>query len=104
MSGGYFDYTNCRVGWEMEGKWRDEEINELFYDLFCADLWGDRSGGLAAALDFWLCSDVNEEKYREYVAKFKAKWFNRTPKNRVEFYQNKLQEHCDKLKKELGEI
>lgn len=103
MSGGHFNYTNSSIAWEMEGQWHDEELNELFYDLFCAPLWGSRTGGLATALDFWLSSDVSEETYREYVAKFKEKWFRRTPKNRVEFYQNKLQEHCDKLKKEMGE-
>ena len=109
MSGGYFDYVDSRVGYEIDGKWQDEDINELFHDLFCADLWGSRNGGLAAAygglaaaLDFWLSGDICEETYREYVAAFKKKWFNRTPEDRVEFYRNKLQEHCDKLKEEMG--
>ena len=102
MSGGHFNYANNTVQWEMEGKWHDEEINELFYDLFCADLWDGRNGGLATALDFWLSSDIGEESYREYVAAFKKKWFNRTQEDRVEFYKNKLQEHCDKLKEEMG--
>lgn len=102
MSGGHFNYANNTVQWEMDGKWEDEEINELFYDLFCADLWDGRNGGLATALDFWLSSDICEETYREYVAAFKKKWFNRTPEDRVEFYQNKLQEHCDKLKEEMS--
>lgn len=102
MSGGHFSYINERVSWEMEGKWEDEELNELFHDLFCADLWDYRDGGLATALDFWLSGDIGEETYREYVAAFKKKWFNRTPKDRIEFYQNKLQEHCDKLKEEMS--
>lgn len=101
MSGGYFDYVNENVRWTMEGKWRDEEINELFYDLFCAPLWGSREGGLATALDFWLEGDIDEEVYREYVAKFKKKWFKRTNEDSVKLYQEKLQEYCDKLKKEM---
>ena len=102
MSGGHFDYINDRISYEMQGVWRDEEINELFNDLFCAPLWGDRTGGLATALDFWLSGDVGEDKYREYVNKFKDKWFRRTPKNRVDFYTDKLQEQCDRMKKELS--
>lgn len=104
MSGGHFDYYNYSVGERMDGQWHDEEINELFHDLFCADLWEYRGGGLAGALDYWLSYDIDEETYREYVAKFKKKWFHRTPNNRVEFYQDKLQKYCDKLKEELGEL
>lgn len=101
MSGGTFGYVNERVAHEMKGRWEDEEINELFYDLFCAPLWGSREGGLATALDFWQACDVDEEDYREYVAKFKAKWFGRTPEDRAEFYAGKLQERCDELKAEI---
>lgn len=102
MSGGRFNYNNEIIGWEMDGEWEDEELNELFHDLFCAELWDGRNGGLAMALDYWLSSDIGEESYRKYVAAFKKKWFGRTSEDRVEFYQQKLQEHCDKLKKELG--
>lgn len=105
MSGGHFNIDTHLIGDDMEGEWRDEEINELFHDLFCAELWNDRYGGLAFALDCWLASDVSEEVYREYVHKFKEKWFNRTKEDRVEFYCAKLQEKCDELKGELvGEI
>ena len=31
------------------------------------------------------------------MARFKAKWFKRTPKNRVEFYRDKLQQYYDRL-------
>lgn len=104
MSGGHFDWLNSRIGEEMHGQWHDEEINELFDDLFNAPLWGHREGGLATALDFWLAGDIGEDDYREWVKKFKKKWFHRTPNNRVEFYQDKLQKYCDKLKEELGEV
>lgn len=104
MSGGHFDYYNYRIGDTMQGQWHDEEMNEMFDDLFVGELWGSRYGGVAGALDYWLAGDIGEETYREYVKKFKEKWFNRTPKNRVEFYQDKLQKYCDQLKKELGEV
>lgn len=105
MSGGHFNIDTHLIGDDMEGEWRDEEINELFHDLFCAELWNGRYGGLASALDYWLAGDVSEEVYREYVHKFKEKWFNRTKEDRVEFYCAKLQEKCDELKGELvGEI
>lgn len=103
MSGGHFGYNS--VCYDLEGAWRDEEINELISDLFFNGDFAVRDyGGLFQSLDFYLSYDTSEEDYREAVAKFKAKWFHRTPKNRVEFYQQKLQERCDELKIELGDI
>ena len=103
MSGGHFDY-----GYHPEnlgGTWCDEEINELYHDLFCGGEFAVRDyGGLFQSLDFYLSYDTSEEDYREAVKKFKAKWFHRTPKNRVEFYQGKLQDYCDQLKREMGDI
>lgn len=101
MSGGHFDYVQDRVAGEMAGQWRDEELNELFYDLFQAPLWNNRDGGLATALDLWLSCDIDEEAYREQVAKFKRKWINRSQGQRAEFYAGKLQERCNELKAEL---
>lgn len=59
-------------------------------------------GGLAQSLDFWLSDDTGEEHYRDAVARFKAKWMRRTPRNRVEFYEGKIQAYADKCKVELG--
>lgn len=102
MSGGHFCYNS--VSYDLEDAWRDEEINELISDLFFNGDFAVRDyGGLFKSLDFWLSGDASEEKYREAVARFKAKWFHRTPKNRIEFYQGKLQERCDELKRELGD-
>lgn len=101
MSGGHFGYSYHPEN--LDGQWRDEEINELYHDLFCGGEFAVRDyGGLFQSLDFYLSYDTSEEDYREAVARFKAKWFHRTPKNRVEFYRNKLQERCDELKRELG--
>lgn len=103
MSGGHFGYNS--ISYELEGTWRDEEINELIKDLFFGGDFAVRDyGGLFQSLDFWLSYDTGEESYRKAVAAFKAKWFHRTPKQRVEFYQNKLQERCDELKREMGDI
>lgn len=100
MSGGHFNYMNFDG---LDGEWRDEEMGELFHDLFVG---GDFSihgyGGLLQSLDFWLSSDIREETYRRKVAEFKAKWMERTPKSRVEFYQRKIQEYADKCKREFG--
>ena len=105
MSGGaLFDYTYPNLG-EADGKWHDEELNELYHDLFCGSDFSVRGyGGLSQSLDFWLSGDTSEEDYREAVAMFKSKWMHRTPRNRVEFYQCKLQEYADKCKKEMGEV
>lgn len=105
MSGGEL-FSYCWPDFdEADGKWRDEELNELYHDLFCgAEFSVGGYGGLCQSLDFWLSSDIEEDSYREAVTRFKAKWMHRTPKNRVEFYQRKLQEYADRLKREMGEI
>lgn len=102
MSGGHFGYSYSPE--DLDGEWRDEEINELFNDLMCGGEFSVRGyGGLLQSLDFWLSADTEEECYRDAASRFKAKWFRRTPKNRLEFYQKKLQECADRLKREMGE-
>lgn len=103
MSGGVlFDHTWPCLD-EADGKFADEEMNELYHDLFCGGEFAVRDyGGLAQSLDFWLSGDSGEEDYREALARFKAKWFHRTPRNRVEFYEKKIQAYADKCKVELG--
>lgn len=111
MSGGYFDYTNYPDDIMGRGGWRDHEIDQLAQDLFGhedgkPDEFGARGhGGLASCLDFWLSCDYSEEAYRDAVARFKAKWFRRTPRNRVEFYESLMREHAEKLIREFeGEV
>lgn len=105
MSGGrLFDYSYPNFE-EAHGKWQDEELNELYEDLFINGRFAVRDyGGLAQSLDFYLSGDTDEDAYREAVARFKAKWMHRTPRNRVEFYQRKLLEYADNLKREMGEV
>lgn len=103
MSGGaLFDYSYPNFE-SADGKWRDEELNDLYSDLFCNGTFSVRGyGGLCQTLDFWLSSDIGEESYRKRVGQFKAKWFHRTPKNRIEYYEGKIQEYADRCKAELG--
>lgn len=105
MSGGYFNYVNYSAANEIRGQFQDAELNDLFDDLFVNDKFSGSTGyGLIGALDYYLDGDISEETYRDCVTRFKSKWFHRTPKNRIEFYQQKLQEAADKYKKELGDI
>lgn len=102
MSGGHFNYSYHPE--DLDGQWCDEEINELYHDLFCGGDFAVRDyGGLFQSLDFCLSYDIGEEDYLEKVSRFKQKWFRRTPKQRVEFYQTKLQEAFDRYKRELGD-
>lgn len=106
MSGNY-DMSCAMYNLEeyFGGRMRDEEMNELIADLCAYGRYEtqDQVGPLMA-LEFWVADDWGEEAYRESVRRFKEKWFGRTPEDRVEFYQNKLQERCDELKAELGAV
>lgn len=98
MSGGHFDYQEFTTYSTFSNEWEDHEIDALFDDLFGTD---ENCIGLVYILDYYLSGDTCEETYRKAVNKFKQKWFSRTTKERTEFYQGKLQEYCDTLKKEL---
>lgn len=130
MSGGHFENIyGASIGDELYGQWRDEEINELFFDLFGSGWsyhsrpfgyhnhdrppreceFGPRGGGLFESLDFWLAGDISEESYREDVQKFKDKWLaRRTPKNRLEFYKKRFHEYATEImetfENEMGEV
>lgn len=105
MSGGRFDYYNEHVGYSMDGKWEDHELNALFRDLFVKLDGGscrDGDGGLAQSLDFYLSCDTSEEDYRADVELFKRRWLHRTTEDRVEFYQDALREYAEKLIREMS--
>ena len=76
MSGGAFNYVNETLEYEMAGRWEHPILNELFSDLFCSHNYGNRYGGLAQMLDYYLCGDISEESYRKAVDAFMNKWFN----------------------------
>lgn len=97
MSGGaLFDYRYPDFS-EASGKWADKELDELFDDLFVNGKFAVRGyGGLIQSLDFWVSGDIGEESYRDAVRRFKDKWFRRTPKDRVAFYQGKIREFAER--------
>lgn len=127
MSGGYFGYCGEAIE-NARGEWGDEELNEMFDDLFGSSRYrrgrpfgstvydsasarcefGPRGGGLFESLDFWLSGDTTYESYQEDVRRFKAKWFRKTPKNRLEFYKDRFEEYAreimEKFKEELGDV
>ena len=105
MSGGHFYYKNEELGCEMKNEWRDAVLNELFYDMFCAPLWGHREGGLATALDYYLAGDIGEGTYREYVNCFKKKWFgdkNVIDKVTKKYIDDKVEELRKRMYVECG--
>jgi hypothetical protein len=100
MSGGHFDYTQYHTAETFCGQWEDQEINELFRDLF-GNEWCDDKDSLVHALDWWQSGDWREEDYRDCVRKFKAKWFGRTDEKSQEFYADKLREVCETYVQEM---
>lgn len=100
MSGGMYSSYSLQC---EDVEWNDKELNELWQDLTANGEFSVRGyGGLLQSLDFYECGDTDEDDYREAVQKFKAKWFGRTQKNRVEFYKRKIQEYADKCKEEFA--
>lgn len=88
MSGGYYDYHNDDLGYEIFGydvsigydlenrqkdintirkmnPMEDKLISELVYDVFC----------LLHSYDWYRSGDCSEESYRKDVDFFKQKWF-----------------------------
>lgn len=113
MSGGHFE---CYGMSDLDGEWRDEELNELYFDLFGSSTYhsrpfgklyydreprrcefGPRGGGLFESLDFYLSGDITEDEYHEEVMRFKDKWFRKTPRNRIKFYQDKFREYAEEI-------
>lgn len=116
VSGGAIEHYDIPHG--LIGRWEDEELNEMFSDLFgyswCdrgrfglrndesrRSEFGPRGGGLFESLDFYLSDDISREDYLEDLRRFKRKWFvRRTPKNRVEYYTQKFRENCRDLEEQ----
>ena len=69
----------------------DRELSELMADVMC----------LLYGLEWFDSSDIGEEKHKECVNKFKAKWFTRTGKDRLNSYLEDLKSYYEKLVEEL---
>ena len=67
MSGGSYNYIGSTLKMKCAGRMYDAEMNGLIVNL-CEVLHD---------LEWWQSCDSSEEVYRETVAKFKEKWFNK---------------------------
>lgn len=100
MSGGHYSSYNVDC---HEVDWHDHELNELWHDLTSGKDFSVRGyDGLLQSLDFYECGDTERSDYMEAVQRFKCKWFHKTPRNRVEFYERRIQDFADRCKQELG--
>lgn len=71
----------------------DRELSELMADVIC----------LLYGLEWFDSGDIGEETYKECVKKFKAKWLNRTEKDRLNSYLEDLKSYYEELAEELKE-
>lgn len=71
----------------------DRELSELMADVIC----------LLYCLEWFDSCDIGEETYKECVNKFKAKWFKRAKKDRLNSYLEDLKNYYEELVKELKE-
>lgn len=85
MSGGSMDYICFRV----------EEAASMCDDVELADLLRDAANVLHDE-EWWESGDYNENRYRESLAEFKAKWFKGNRADRLKGYVDKEIERCQK--------
>ena len=78
MSGGSYSYIYNTLSSECEGRMYDAEMNDLIKDL-CEVLHD---------LEWWQSGDGSESRYRNTLAKFKAKWFKGDRQERLKDYIN----------------
>lgn len=79
MSGGSYNYIYSTLLSECDGNMYDEEMDDMIRDL--AEVLHD--------LEWWISCDSSEEKYRQTLAKFKAKWFKTDRRDRLKGYIDK---------------
>lgn len=95
MSGGHFGYEELNFAEKFANQWQDEELNELFDDLFIKGLY--RNSGLIKALDLYLSDDITKEDYQKEVDEFKKKWGEKFNKD---FYIKKLEAELEQYKQQ----
>ena len=76
MSGGSYSYIYSRLEEECVGRMYDAEMNDLIKDL-C---------DLLHTLEWWQSGDTSEDRYREKLSRFKAKWFKGDRNERLKGY------------------
>ena len=82
--------ANARIARSLNPM-HDRELSELMADVIC----------LLHALEWFDSCDIGEEKYKECVNKFKAKWMHRTKDDRLNSYAEDLKSYYEKLVEEL---
>ena len=88
MSGGSYDYIYSRLLSQCDGCMYDEEMNDMIRDL--AEVLHD--------LEWWKSGDISEWVYRQTLAKFKEKWFEKDRCDRLKGY---IDEQIGIVKREL---
>lgn len=86
------DEGNARIARKLNPM-HDRELSELMADVMC----------LLHALEWYESCDIGEESYKKCVNKFKAKWFTRTEKDRLNSYLDELKSYYEELVEELKE-
>ena len=76
MSGGSYSYIYSRLEEECVGRMYHAEMNDLIKDL-C---------DLLHTLEWWQSGDTSEDRYRENLLRFKAKWFKGDRQERLKGY------------------
>lgn len=76
MSGGSYSYIYSTLSMECENRMYDAEMNDLIRDL--CDVLHD--------LEWWQSGDSSEDRYRNTLTKFKAKWFKGDRQERLKGY------------------
>lgn len=87
------DARNARIARNFNPM-HDRELSELMADVIC----------LLYGLERFDSCDIGEETYKERVKKFKAKWFTRIEKDRLNSYFEDLKSYYEELAEELKEI
>lgn len=110
MSGGHFEYLNDRLcqdifGWSISPDYGDRGFNqskiarkinpiedlvmsELIFDVFC----------ILHSFDWYKSGDTGEDDYKVDVRRFKDKWLNQIPEQRVrEIIDDELRTKRDEL-------
>ena len=76
MSGGSYSYIYSTLLSECYGRMYDAEMNDMINDL----------AEVLHALEWWQSGDSSEDRYRNTLMKFKAKWFKGDRQERLKGY------------------
>lgn len=88
MSGGSHNNVFCMIEDYLCSQMHDPELNDLMQDIAV----------LAHDLEWYDSGDINEEKYKASVRRFKEKWFNSSHEERLKKY---IDDALEKQKSEL---